>query len=158
MSPLNLEQKLDLLMSLATADREGLPPRLQHTKDVGALRPLNIRQLRPLPGMRMSPMRILRTNACSFNCHYCPMRRDRTMRRTLLKPEELVRIFLAARQRGWCEGLFITTGIPGRPVKVMDDLIRVLELLRERHHFTGYIHVKIVPGAEQAQIERLTAL
>jgi predicted DNA-binding helix-hairpin-helix protein len=98
------------------------------------------------------------TNACSFNCHYCPMRRDREMPRTLLKPEELVRIFLAARRRGWCEGLFITTGIPGRPMKVMDDLIRVLELLRERHRFTGYIHVKIVPGAEQSQVERITAL
>jgi predicted DNA-binding helix-hairpin-helix protein len=80
------------------------------------------------------------------------------MGRTLLKPEELVRIFLAARQRGWCEGLFITTGIPGRPVKVMDDLIEVLELLRERHRFAGYIHVKMVPGAETAQIERLTSL
>jgi predicted DNA-binding helix-hairpin-helix protein len=158
MSPLNLEQKLDLLMSLATDDREGLPPRLQHTKDVGALRPLNIRQLRPLPGMRMSLMRILMTNACSFNCHYCPMRRDRAMHRTLLKPEELVRIFLGAHQRGWCEGLFITTGIPGRPVKVMDDLIAVLELLRERHRFAGYIHVKLVAGGETAQIDRLTQL
>ena len=80
------------------------------------------------------------------------------MPRTLLKPEELVRIFLGARRRGWCEGLFITTGIPGRPVKVMDDLIQVLELLRERHRFGGYIHVKLVAGAEAAQIERLTAL
>jgi predicted DNA-binding helix-hairpin-helix protein len=106
----------------------------------------------------MSLLRILMTNACSYNCHYCPMRRDRPMGRTLLKPEELVRIFLAARQRGWCEGLFITTGIPGRPVKVMDDLIEVLELLRERHRFAGYIHVKMVPGAETAQIERLTSL
>jgi predicted DNA-binding helix-hairpin-helix protein len=103
-------------------------------------------------------MRILMTNACSFNCHYCPMRRDREMPRTLLKPAELVRIFLAAVARGWCTGLFITTGIPGRPVKVMDDLIEVLALLRERHRFTGYVHVKMVPGAEQAQIERLTAL
>jgi predicted DNA-binding helix-hairpin-helix protein len=98
------------------------------------------------------------TNACSFNCHYCPMRRDRDLPRTLLKPEELVRIFLGARARGWCEGLFITTGIPGRPVKVMDDLIEVLALLRERHRFGGYIHVKMVPGADDAQIERLTAL
>ena len=80
------------------------------------------------------------------------------MRRALLRPEELVRIFLGARQRGWCEGLFITTGIPGRPVHVMDDLIRALELLRERHRFGGYIHVKMVPGAEPAQIERLTSL
>ena len=154
----DLEQKIDILMSLATDDREGLPPRLRHTKDVGALRPISIRHLRPAPGIRMSLLRILMTNACSYNCHYCPMRRDRPMPRTLLKPEELVRIFLGAHQRGWCQGLFITTGIPGRPVKVMDDLIQVLELLRERHHFGGYIHVKLVAGSEIAQIERLTAL
>ncbi len=154
----DLDQKIDILMSLATDDREGLPPRLQHTQDVGALRPINIRNLRPAPGMRMSLLRILMTNACSYNCHYCPMRRDRPMPRTLLKPEELVRIFLGAHQRGWCQGLFITTGIPGRPVKVMDDLIQVLELLRERHRFGGYIHVKLVAGSETAQIDRLTAL
>jgi predicted DNA-binding helix-hairpin-helix protein len=154
----DLERKLAVLMSLAADDREGLPPRLRHARDPGALGPINIRYLRPAPGMRMSLLRILMTNACSFNCHYCPMRRDRDMPRTLLKPEELVRIFLGARQRGWCEGLFVTTGIPGRPVKVMDDLIAALELLRERHRFGGYVHVKLVPGGEPAQIERLTQL
>jgi predicted DNA-binding helix-hairpin-helix protein len=153
-----LERKLEVLMSLAAEDREGLPPRLRHARDTGALNPINIRHLRPLPGMRMSLLRILMTNACSYNCHYCPMRRDRNMPRTLLKPEELVRIFLGARARGWCEGLFVTTGIPGRPVKVMDDLITALELLRERHRFGGYIHVKMVPGGQPAQIERLTQL
>ncbi|MDQ3698756.1 MAG: radical SAM protein [Gemmatimonadota bacterium] len=162
---MNLDQKLELLMSMAMDDREGLPskaatlpPRLRHTKDVGALRPLNLRSVRIGGGVRTSLMRVLMTNACSFNCNYCPMRRDRALPRTLLKPEELVRIFLAGHRRGWCEGLFITTGIPGRPVKVMDDLIHALELLRVRHGFRGYIHVKMVPGAEAAQIERLTAL
>jgi predicted DNA-binding helix-hairpin-helix protein len=153
-----LDRKLNILMSLAADDREGLAPRLRHTKDVGALRPLNIRNLRPRAGVRTTLLRILMTNACSYNCHYCPMRRDRPMPRTLLKPEELVRIFLAGHQRGWCDGLFITTGIPGRPVKVMDDLIQVLELLRERHRFAGYIHVKLVPGADESQIGRLTSL
>ena len=86
------------------------------------------------------------------------MRRDRELPRTLVKPEELVRIFLGALHRGWCEGLFITTGIPGRPAHVTDELIKTLELLRERHRFAGYIHVKLVPGADTAQIERLTAL
>jgi predicted DNA-binding helix-hairpin-helix protein len=154
----DLEQKLGALMTLAAADREGLPPRLRHAEDVGALRPLNIRTLQTGPGVRSSLLRILMTNACTFNCHYCPMRRDRNLPRTLLKPEELVRIFLDARRRGWVQGLFITTGIPGRPVRVMDDLIRALELLRRRHRFGGYIHVKLVPGAEAAQIERVTAL
>jgi predicted DNA-binding helix-hairpin-helix protein len=171
---MGLAQKIDLLMSLAVDDQDGvpaggasreglggprqLPPRLRHTKEAGALRPLNIRQVRPGNGPRTSLLRILMTNACSFNCHYCPMRRDRELPRTLLKPEELVRIFIGAHERGWCSGLFITTGIPGRPVKVMDDLIQVLEILRGRHRFGGYIHVKMVPGGEAAQIERLTAL
>src|SRR5215213_3163558 len=152
-----LEEKLDILMTLAGDDREGfgsaqsrqvLPPRLRHFNEVGALRPLNLRTVTAGTGQRTTLLRILMTNACSFNCHYCPMRRDRKMPRTLLKPEELVRIFLEAHRRGWCQGLFITTGIPGRPVKVMDDLIHALELLREKHRFCGYIHVKIVPGAE----------
>lgn len=161
---LELSEKLEILMSLAAEDREGppqaakpLPPRLRHAGDVGALRPLNIRVLRG-SGRPIKLLRILMTNACALNCHYCPMRRDRDMRRTLLKPAELVRIFLGALRRGWCEGLFITTGIPARPEKVTDDLIAVLEMLRVRHRFTGYIHVKLVPGADTAQIERLTAL
>ncbi len=157
---LSLEQKLVLLTSLAADDREGPPPpRLRNTstKKVGALRPLNIRTVR-VGTWTTSLLRVLMTNACSYNCHYCPMRRDRNMPRTLLKPEELVKIFLAAHARGWCQGLFITTGIPGRPTKIIDDLIQVLELLRGKHRFGGYIHVKMPPGGEPAQIERLTAL
>src|ERR1051325_6986108 len=155
------EEKIAILMSLAGDDREAnpsmpspLPPRLRNANDVGALRPLNFRTVSAGRGKRTTLLRILMTNACSFNCHYCPMRRDRNMPRALLKPHELVRIFLEARRRGWCEGLFITTGIPGRPVKVMDDLIAVLELLRHKHRFDGYVHVKILPGAAPAQGER----
>ena len=164
MRELELSEKLEILMSLAAEDREGppeanhlLPPRLRHAGAAGALRPLNIRVLRGA-GRPMRLLRILMTNACALNCHYCPMRRDRAMRRTLLKPEELVRIFLGALRRDWCEGLFITTGIPARPEKVTDDLIAVLEMLRVHHRFAGYIHVKLVPGAEDAQIQRITAL
>ena len=163
---LDLDSKIALLMSLAAEDREGgpgrdpsmpLPPRLRHATEVGALRPFNLRTVRSSGprGTQTTLLRILMTNACSFNCHYCPMRRDREMPRTLLKPEELVRdLSRRARSVDGVRVLFITTGIPGRPVKVMDDLITVLELLRERHRFAGYIHVKILPGVEQAQVER----
>src|SRR6267154_5380923 len=157
---MNLEQKLKILMALAVDDQDGsgrVPPRLRHTDRVGALRPLNIRHVRR-GAFQTSLLRVLMTNACSLNCHYCPMRRDRELPRTLLKPGELVRIFLDAHRRGWCQGLFITTGIPGRPVKVMDDLIQVLELLRIRHRFAGYVHVKMIAGGETAQIQRLVAL
>ncbi len=166
--PLTTEQKLAILMSMAADDREGLPgrepmlptPRLRNASRAGPLQPLNIRTLRVASGAagKRRLLRVLMTNACSFNCHYCPMRRDRELPRTLLKPEEVVRIFLDARSRGWADGLFLTTGIPGRPVKVMDDVIQVLELLRHRHDFRGYIHVKVVPGADDAQVDRITAL
>ena len=164
-APTDLEARLRFLMDLAADDRDGppalerRPPRLRHMDDVGTLRPFNFRKVRlGASNAYTSLLRVLMTNACSFNCHYCPMRRDREMPRTLLKPGELVRVFLAAHRRGWCQGLFITTGIPGRPANVMDDLIQVLELLRFKHGFRGYVHVKAVPGAEPAQLERLTQL
>ncbi|MGH7654734.1 MAG: radical SAM protein [Gemmatimonadaceae bacterium] len=166
MDKMELAVKLETLMSLAMDDREGapgtetmLPPRLRNANAAGALRPLNLRNVRVGPnGPRAKLLRILMTNACSFNCHYCPMRRDRELPRALLKPQEMVRIFLEAVRRGWASGLFLTTGIPARPTKVMDDLIEVLATLRERHLYRGYIHVKIIPGADDAQIERITAL
>ena len=158
MRPPDLEQKLETLMSLAADDRDGLPPRLRHANDAGALRPLNIRNLRPQTGTRVALLRILMTNACSYNCHYCPMRRDRKLPRTLLKPEELVRIFLGAHRRGWCDGLFVTTGIPGHPVHGHGRSHHRAGAAARAASFAGYIHVKLVPGAEPAQIERLTAL
>src|SRR4030095_12145952 len=103
---LDLTEKLDILMTLAGEDREGppqspkaLPPRLRHAGDAGALRPLNIRVLKGR-GQTMRLLRILMTNACALNCHYCPMRRDRDMRRTLLKPEELGRLRSGERRVG----------------------------------------------------------
>jgi predicted DNA-binding helix-hairpin-helix protein len=86
------------------------------------------------------------------------MRRDRELPRALLKPYEMVRVFFEARRRDWCDGLFITTGIPGRPAQVLDRLIEVLELLRVNYRWGVYVHVKIVPGGDAAQVERITAL
>ena len=104
-SPPDLQRKISLLMSLAQDDRDSgagapLPPRLRNATGSGALGPLNLRMVRPGRGPSTTLLRILMTNACSFNCHYCPMRRDRAMPRTLLKPEELVRVFLGALSRG----------------------------------------------------------
>ncbi|HEU5175521.1 MAG TPA: hypothetical protein VFT96_12250, partial [Gemmatimonadaceae bacterium] len=76
---MDLAAKLDILMSLAADDREGspsgdavLPPRLRNASRAGTLNPLNIREVRPGAGPKAKLLRILMTNACSFNCHYCP--------------------------------------------------------------------------------------
>src|SRR5947207_15506930 len=135
--PTDLDTRLKLLMDLAVDDHDGPPqrvppPRLRHMREGGALRPFNFREVRlGASNAYTSLLRVLMTNACSFNCHYCPMRRDREMPRTLLTPVELVRVFLAAHRRGWCQGLVITTGIPGRPTNVMSDVSQGLELRSE---------------------------
>ena len=71
MDRMELDQKLDTLMSLASDDREGLPgaetmlpPRLRNIKAAGALRPLNLRDVRiGANGPRAKLLRILMTNA-----------------------------------------------------------------------------------------------
>ncbi len=130
-----LERKLAVLMSLAADDREGLPPppRLRHAADVGALGPINIRA--PAAGARRADVAAAHSD-------------DQRVQLSTVTTARCVATATCrapcSSRRSWCgsssaparaagaSGLFVTTGIPGRPVKVMDDLITVLELLRER--------------------------
>ena len=108
---LELTEKLEILMSLAAEDREGPPAssrsrcRLDFDTPTTPVRSGHSTSacFEDRAG-RCKLLRILMTNACALNCHYCPMRRDRAMRRTLLKPEELVRIFLGALRRAGARG------------------------------------------------------
>ncbi len=98
------------------------------------------------------------SNACVFNCYYCPMRRDRNLPRVSVEPEVLVRVFMAAYRKKWVNGLFVTTAIPDRPVRVMDRIVKLLEILRFREHYRGYIHVKVMPGADGGHLDRVVRL
>src|SRR5262249_20812761 len=70
----------------------------------------------------------------------------------------LASIFMEAHHRGWVQGLFVTSGIPKSPVWAMDRMLELVEILRFRHRFAGYIHAKAVAGATLDQVERLTLL
>lgn len=120
----------------------------------------------PLPGVtyvwcgsRVVPLlKILQTNACSYDCAYCPWRAGRKIRRTHFKPEELAHLVARAYNAGYIEGLFLSSGIPQDPVRTMDSLLATAEILRNRLDFTGYLHLKIMPGSQKAQIERAVQL
>jgi predicted DNA-binding helix-hairpin-helix protein len=123
-----------------------------------ALDPINIRPL-PNRGFGASQLfRILLTNACAYSCDYCPMRAARDLPRHALEPARLAEIFLTAHRQGWVSGLFVTTGIPKNPRWAMDRLLELVEILRFRHRYAGYLHAKAVSGAEPAQVERLALL
>jgi len=123
-----------------------------------ALDAINIRDL-IVPGIgNRRIFRILLTNACRFSCDYCPMRAERDLPRHALEPASLARLFMAAFRRGWCDGLFVTSGIPKDPVFAMERMLQLVEILRLTHGYRGYLHAKALAGAEPGQIERLVRL
>jgi len=65
---------------------------------------------------------------------------------------------MTAFRRGWCDGLFVTSGIPKDAVWAMDRMLELVEILRVTHGYRGYLHVKALAGAEPGQIEKLVRL
>jgi predicted DNA-binding helix-hairpin-helix protein len=49
--------------------------------------------------------------------------------------------------------MFLSSGVAGGGPNTEDRLIATAEILRHRYEFRGYIHLKIMPGAERDQIE-----
>jgi predicted DNA-binding helix-hairpin-helix protein len=103
-------------------------------------------------------LKTLLSNACSNDCKYCPLRSESNARRCTLRPEEIAAIFMEYYRRKKAFGLFLSSAVIGNPDYTMDKILTVARLLRERHEYRGYIHLKIIPGASDAAIEQALAL
>jgi predicted DNA-binding helix-hairpin-helix protein len=136
-------RRFELLRDAASLDRDGA---------------VGITQVR-VPGCgTTSLMRVMQTNACSLSCGYCPTFRGGNVPRTSISPDETARTFMDVHRKGLATGLFLTSGVPGRPARATDRMLATLDLLRRREGFTGYVHVKLLPGAEPAQVEEAARL
>ncbi len=109
-------------------------------------------------GKRMPLLKTLLTSACERDCHYCPFRAGRNFRRATLKPEEMAHIFMAFHRAGIVKGLFLSSGLIGGGLRTQDSLLDTAQILREKLGFKGYLHLKIMPGAEYAQVEQALTL
>ena len=98
------------------------------------------------------------SNVCSNDCKYCPLRENSNIRRCTLSPEETVRIFLDYFNRGIVFGLFLSSACAGSADSTMERLNTIARILRRRHRFRGYIHLKIIPGASDAAVEQAVSL
>lgn len=105
-------------------------------------------------GRRIRLLKTLLTSACERNCFYCPFRVGRDFRRATFKPAEFSELFSKLYRAGIVEGLFISSGIIQGGVRTQDRLLETAEILRGKHRFNGYLHLKLMPGAEYAQVER----
>jgi predicted DNA-binding helix-hairpin-helix protein len=109
-------------------------------------------------GKRIRLLKTMLTSACERNCNYCPFRAGRSFRRTTFKPEEMARTFATIHQKGQAEGLFLSSGIIGGGVPTTDKLIDTAEILRNKLGYRGYLHLKIMPGTQHAQVLRAMQL
>ncbi len=100
----------------------------------------------------------LLSNVCTNDCKYCPLREQMDVRRCNLRPEETTNVFLDYYNQRKVFGLFLSSGVLGSADATMDRLNGVARLLRKKHSFRGYIHLKIIPGASDAAIEEAVSL
>jgi predicted DNA-binding helix-hairpin-helix protein len=98
------------------------------------------------------------TTACERNCNYCAFRAGRDFRRSTFQPDDMADAFLKMVNRGAVKGMFLSSGVAGGGVKTQDRLIDTAEILRQKRGYRGYLHLKIMPGADRDQVERAMQL
>ena len=109
-------------------------------------------------GRCVSLLKVLFSNACSYDCKYCQSRRSNDFVRAAFTPRELAELTIAFYRRNYIEGLFLSSAVCRSPDWTCERMIETLRLLREEYRFRGYIHVKSIPGASGELIERLGLL
>ncbi len=106
-------------------------------------------------GRCVSLLKVLMTNECVYDCKYCVNRCSNEVERVTFIPEELAELTIQFYRRNYIEGLFLSSGVLKSPDYTMEQMIRVLEILRYQYNFWGYIHAKTIPGASPELVQRL---
>ena len=109
-------------------------------------------------GKQVHLLKTLLTSACERDCYYCPFRAGRDFRRATFKPHEFAEMFMKLNQANIAQGIFLSSGIAAGGANTQNKILDTAEILRKRLGFRGYMHLKIMPGAEKGQVERLMQL
>src|SRR5512145_3238115 len=109
-------------------------------------------------GKQVKLLKTLLSSACERDCYYCPFRAGRDFRRATFKPQEFAELFMKLYQSNMAEGIFLSSGIAAGGANTQNKILDTAEILRRKLGFRGYLHLKIMPGAEKGQVERLMQL
>jgi putative DNA modification/repair radical SAM protein len=154
MTPLALQDKLEILADAAKYDAScassGTERRhsLGRAGGIGSTEGVGICHAYAPDGRCISLLKILLTNACIYDCHYCINRRASNVKRARFTVDEVVTLTLGFYRRNCIEGLFLSSGIIRNPDYTMEQVVQVARALREDHGFRGYIHLKTIPDAD----------
>lgn len=149
---MDFREKLEILADAAKYDAScassGARPRSSaKTGKIGSAGSVGICHSYAPDGRCISLLKILMTNACIYDCHFCINRRSSDIRRARMSTREIVDLTLNFYKRNYIEGLFLSSGIIRDADYTMEQLVRVARELREVHEFRGYIHLKSIPEA-----------
>lgn len=153
MAQLDTREKLAILADAAKYDAScassGTAKRTSRDgKGIGSTEGMGICHAYAPDGRCISLLKILLTNSCIFDCHYCINRKSSNVRRARFSAKEVVDLTLAFYKRNYIEGLFLSSGIIASSNYTMEQMVEVARSLREDHHFRGYIHLKTIPDAD----------
>ena len=106
-------------------------------------------------GRCVSLLKILMTNYCIYDCDYCVNKSSNDLPRATFTPEEIIDLTINFYKRNYIEGLFLSSAVFKSPNYTMELLLKVVQTLREKENFNGYIHIKGIPGADKEIIEKV---
>jgi putative DNA modification/repair radical SAM protein len=128
------------------------------TGELGATQNSGICHTFTADGRCVSLLKVLLTNFCLYDCAYCINRVSNDIPRAAFSPRELADITINFYKRNYIEGLFLSSGIIESENHTTELMLRTLRILRFEYKFAGYIHVKLIPGADKELIEEVTKL
>lgn len=104
-------------------------------------------------------LKSMMTTACERNCHYCVFRAGRAKtKRVTFSPDEMAGAFDTLQRAKKVDGLFLSSGIIKGSVTTQDKILDTADIIRNKQHYRGYIHLKIMPGIEYDQLYRAMQL
>jgi len=163
-------QKLSFLENATQFEPAGADPLSERSSDFQqrSLRDVNVeksgtRRPQELPCIsevstprgKKPVLKAMMTTACERDCFYCPFRAGRSKtRRITFKVDEMASTFDTMQRAGHVDGLFLSSGIIKGSVTTQDKIIDTAEIVRKKYGYKGYVHLKIMPGAEKDQLRR----
>lgn len=148
-------EKLEILAEGARYDVSCASGGSRRKKKQGALGltvPTGICHSWSADGRCISLLKILYSNDCIYDCLYCVNGRSTEKRRATFTPEELIDITINFYRRNYIEGLFLSSAVQISPDHTMERLLYIVQTLRNKANFHGYIHLKAIPNASSSLI------
>ncbi len=109
-------------------------------------------------GRCVSLLKVLLTNACTYDCRYCVNRRSNDVPRAAFEPRELAELTIGFYRRNYIEGLFLSSAVMKNPDYTTERMVETLRILRREYRFNGYIHAKAIPGTDPLLLRELGLL